>query len=72
MADRVNGFVVTFSEPLTPEHAEMVKQAILQLRQVVDVSPVPADISRDYVTRVQTLAEVQKKLNAALREVRGL
>ena len=36
MADLTNGFVVTLGERLRPEDAEAVKQAILQLRCVID------------------------------------
>lgn len=68
MSDRIAGMIVTFDKDLSEDAAYLLKQAILALKHVVDVSPLIADPSVEFSYRARTYGRIQTKLLDLLRE----
>lgn len=62
MTDRINGFVVTFEQPIREDDAEGLRMAIMHLRNVVDVRRIPEDGSYDYMACIQARFDIRDQI----------
>lgn len=67
MTDRLKGFIVTFDKEIREDDAEALKQAILQIRNVIDVSPI-IDNFDDSMARARVKRELAQKLWDILKD----
>lgn len=61
MTDRYKGVVVTFDHDIRSDDAEQIISAILQLRGVIGVAPVNANLN-DQINRQRIRIELREKL----------
>ena len=71
MTDRYNGFTVALDHDIREDDAQATLAAIRQIKGVVAVRPVLADVIQDQVIGVRIKNEVIEKLITLIREVQG-
>ena len=69
MTDRYKGFVVSLDEDMRSDDAEALIVAIRQLRGVIAVEPVVANMN-DHITAMQLKSRIADALWKALNEVK--
>lgn len=65
MTDRLKGFVVVFDKDIREDDAEQLQQAILCMKNVVEVKPVKADFEDEMIrlrVRREIVGEIWKLL----------
>lgn len=67
MTDRAKGLVVTLEHDMRVDDAEVILNAIRQIRGVVDVQFVISDIN-DHINRTRIKRKIQEKLWDVLHE----
>ncbi len=71
MTDRLKGVVVTFEQDIREDDAEVIMNAIAQLRHVVSVQPVKCRPVDEMINREQIRFDLSKRLMDVLREDRS-
>jgi hypothetical protein len=67
MTTRLKGFTVVLDHDIRDDDAETIKQAILALRHVQDVQPVPVDVA-DFIIRARVRRELLEKVLKVIEE----
>ncbi|KKM19060.1 hypothetical protein LCGC14_1659390 [marine sediment metagenome] len=67
MTDRVNGFTVTLAESIRDDDAAAIREAILQLRHVIDVAPI-VDHPDAWTAAVQERVRMREAILGVLDE----
>lgn len=68
MAEQVKGFIVTLDQDVSQEYAEFVKNAIMALRHVASVDPVPTDYN-DHIVEMRVRRESAQKVRELATEI---
>jgi ACT domain-containing protein len=66
MTDRYKAFLVTLDSDLHSDDAEPTIAAIRQIKGVIDVAPVMAEIDKDYIARMRVREEIWESLRKLL------
>ena len=61
MSDQIKGFTVTLKENISEESAKKLADAILMLKEVVDVVPVKKSIN-DYIVKMRVKSGIKEAL----------
>lgn len=61
MTDRIKGFLVTLKQNIRADDAEVISAAIMLLKGVIDVTPVP-DNPNDYINELRARHELRNQL----------
>jgi hypothetical protein len=60
MTDRLKGVVITFEKDIREDDAEQLLTTFRNIRGVVDVSPIVADLD-DHMARARVKSEIREK-----------
>ena len=65
MTDRLHGFIVHFNKPIRDDDAEVLRQAILCLKNVVDVTPEVVE-PHDWIVAEEARRDMRERVRKAL------